>query len=95
MKKIKIGIADDNKEFCDILTDYFADKEDIDLIFVSHDGIKAVEIEKEITDSSDYKSASGTAAFGCTCYGSFGKRHLCLQTLPPCCDSERQKITAG
>ena len=48
MKKIKIGIADDNKEFCDILTDYFADKEDIDLIFVSHDGIKAVENIKKL-----------------------------------------------
>lgn len=48
MKKIKIGIADDNKEFCDILEDYFADKEDIDLIFVSHDGIKAVENIKKL-----------------------------------------------
>ena len=43
MKRIKIGIADDNREFCEILTDYFRDKEDIDLSFVSHDGIKTVE----------------------------------------------------
>ena len=43
MKRIKIGIADDNREFCEILTDYFRDKEDIDLAFVSHDGIKTVE----------------------------------------------------
>lgn len=43
MKKIKIGIADDNKDFCEILSDYFAKKEDIDLVFVSHDGIKTVE----------------------------------------------------
>ncbi|MDO4485393.1 MAG: sporulation transcription factor Spo0A [Bacillota bacterium] len=43
MKKIRIGIADDNKEFCDILCDYFAGKEDIDLVFVSHDGIKTIE----------------------------------------------------
>ena len=48
MKKIKIGIADDNKEFCDILEDYFADKEDIDLIFVSHDGIKTIENIKKM-----------------------------------------------
>ena len=43
MKKIKIGIADDNKEFCEILVDYFAEKDDIDLVFVSHDGIKTME----------------------------------------------------
>lgn len=43
MKRIKIGIADDNKEFCEILVDYFKEKEDIDLAFVSHDGIKTIE----------------------------------------------------
>jgi two-component system response regulator (stage 0 sporulation protein A) len=43
MKKIKIGIADDNKEFCEILVDYFADNEDIDLVFVSHDGVKTID----------------------------------------------------
>jgi len=43
MRKIRIGIADDNKEFCDILVDYFAEKEDIDLAFVSHDGLKTIE----------------------------------------------------
>ena len=43
MKKIKVGIADDNKEFCEILSDFFEKKEDIDIAFVSHDGIKAVE----------------------------------------------------
>ena len=29
MKKIKVGIADDNKEFCEILSDFFEKKEDI------------------------------------------------------------------
>ncbi len=43
MKKIKVGIADDNREFCDVLTEYFQDKEDIDLVFVSHDGFKTIE----------------------------------------------------
>ena len=43
MKRIKIGIADENKEFCEILVDYFKEKEDIDLAFVSHDGIKTIE----------------------------------------------------
>lgn len=43
MKRIKIGIADDNKEFLRLLIEYFADKEDIDLAFVSHDGLKTIE----------------------------------------------------
>lgn len=46
MKKIKIGIADDNREFCDILVDYFQEKEDIDLVFISHDGIKTIDYIK-------------------------------------------------
>lgn len=47
MKKIKIGIADDNREFCDILAEYFSEKDDIDLVFVSHDGLKTIENIKE------------------------------------------------
>ena len=31
MRKIKIGIADDNREFCDILTEYFSEKDNIDV----------------------------------------------------------------
>lgn len=47
MKKIKLGIADDNKEVCDILKDYFSEKESIDIVFVCHDGLKTIEcIEK-------------------------------------------------
>jgi len=48
MKKIKIGIADDNKEFCEILVDYFTEKEDIDLVFVSHDGNKTIDNIKKM-----------------------------------------------
>ncbi len=43
MKKITLGIADDNKEFCEILTDYFASYDEIDLVFVCHDGLKTIE----------------------------------------------------
>lgn len=51
MKKIKIGIADDNKEFCDILSDYFQDKDNIDIAFITHDGLKTVEaIEEHMPD---------------------------------------------
>ena len=46
MKKIKIGIADDNREFCDLLVDYFREKEDIDLVFISHDGLKTIDYIK-------------------------------------------------
>lgn len=43
MKKITLGIADDNKEFCEILTDYFAEYDEIDVTFVCHDGLKTME----------------------------------------------------
>ena len=49
MKRIKIGIADDNKDFCDILSDFFSDKEDIEISFVAHDGLKTIEAIKEHT----------------------------------------------
>ena len=47
MEKIKIGIADDNKEFCEILTDYFKEKDNLDIVFVTHDGVKTVDAIKE------------------------------------------------
>lgn len=47
MKRIKIGIADDNKDFCDILSDFFQDKDNIEISFIAHDGIKTVEAIKE------------------------------------------------
>ena len=47
MKKIRIGIADDNKEFCDILMDYFKEKENIEVTFVVHDGLKTIDAIKE------------------------------------------------
>ena len=43
MKRIRVGIADDNREFCDIITEFFREKDDIDLVFVSHDGLKTIE----------------------------------------------------
>lgn len=47
MKRIKIGIADDNKDFCDILSDYFEDKEEIEVSFITNDGIKTIDAIKE------------------------------------------------
>lgn len=43
MSKIRVGIADDNRDFCDILADFFADQKDIEIVFTANDGIKAVE----------------------------------------------------
>ena len=43
MEKIKIGIADDNREFCEILVDFFEEKEEIEVVFSCHDGIKTLE----------------------------------------------------
>ncbi len=43
MVKIKIGIADDNKEFCDILMEYFRTRPEIEVAFVAHNGLETVE----------------------------------------------------
>ena len=43
MKKIKIGIADDNKEFCDILKDYVEGFPDLQVVFISHNGMETVD----------------------------------------------------
>ena len=42
MKKIKVGIADDNKDFCDVVADYLKREENIDVIFIANDGLEAV-----------------------------------------------------
>ncbi len=47
MSKIKIGIADDNKEFCGILTEFFGDKDNIEVAFVTNDGNKTVDAIRE------------------------------------------------
>lgn len=37
MNKIRLGIADDNKDFCDILIDFFNAQENIEIVFVAHE----------------------------------------------------------
>lgn len=39
--KIKVLLADDNKDFCDVLVSYLNKEEDISVVAVSHDGIDA------------------------------------------------------
>jgi two-component system response regulator (stage 0 sporulation protein A) len=46
MNTISVGIADDNKDFCEILKDYFGTQEKISISFIVHDGIGAVEAVK-------------------------------------------------
>jgi len=43
MKKISVGIADDNREFCDILTEYFRAYPEIEVVFIAHNGMETVE----------------------------------------------------
>lgn len=51
MKKIRLGIVDDNKDFCDVLTNYFGQQPDMEVIFVAEDGEKAIsQLEKENVD---------------------------------------------
>lgn len=47
MSKIRLGIADDNRDFCDILTDFFHTQENIEIVFVAHDGIEALDCIKK------------------------------------------------
>ena len=47
MNNISIGIADDNKDFCEILKDYFQINEKYKISFIVHDGITAVESVKK------------------------------------------------
>ena len=43
MKKIRIGIADDNKEFCEILTEFFQSHQEMEIVFVTNNGMEAVD----------------------------------------------------
>lgn len=43
MTKIRVGIADDNKDFCDILLDFFETQPSIEVVFTVHDGMQTVD----------------------------------------------------
>ena len=43
-QKINIVIADDNKEFCDVLNDYLSNQNDIDVIGIAGDGVEAIKL---------------------------------------------------
>lgn len=43
MKKIKIGVVDDNQDFCDVVTEYLTKQENMEVLFTAPDGVKAME----------------------------------------------------
>lgn len=45
--RTKLLIADDNKEFCDILREYFTDQEDIELVGIAYNGVEALKMINE------------------------------------------------
>ena len=41
-EKLRVLIADDNKDFCDIISQYLSKQEDIEVVAVVHDGVEAL-----------------------------------------------------
>lgn len=46
MKKIKVGVVDDNLDFCEVVRDYLKKQENIEVLFTAPDGVKAMEYLK-------------------------------------------------
>ena len=43
MKKIRIGIVDDNKDFCEVVSENLSAQENIEVLFTANDGLEAIE----------------------------------------------------
>ncbi len=43
MKKITIGLVDDNLDFCDVVKEHLGKQQNMEVVFTAHDGIKAME----------------------------------------------------
>ena len=43
-EKIKIVLADDNKDFCQLLKEYLSNEDDIEILGIAKDGIEALEL---------------------------------------------------
>ncbi|MBC8590562.1 sporulation transcription factor Spo0A [Wansuia hejianensis] len=51
MKKVKVVIADDNREFCQILSQFISDQKEFEIVGIAKDGIEAIEkVKKEKPD---------------------------------------------
>jgi two-component system response regulator (stage 0 sporulation protein A) len=46
--KIRVVLADDNKEFCDILSEYLKEHADIEVVGIGYDGNEAYELIREL-----------------------------------------------
>ncbi len=46
MKKIAIGVVDDNRDFCDVVTDQLKKQNNMEILFVANDGLEAMELMK-------------------------------------------------
>ena len=44
MNKVKVVIADDNKEFCEILNQFISSHEEFEIVGIANDGIEALEV---------------------------------------------------
>ena len=42
MKKITIGIVDDNKDFCEVVSDYLRKQANMEVVFTAEDGGQAI-----------------------------------------------------
>jgi two-component system response regulator (stage 0 sporulation protein A) len=47
VKNIRVLIADDNKDFCDILSEYLGKQEDLEIVGVAKDGLEAIDLVSE------------------------------------------------
>lgn len=45
-EKIKIVLADDNKDFCQVLKEYLSNEDDIEILGIAKDGIEALDLVK-------------------------------------------------
>ena len=43
MEKIRIGLVDDNKDFCDVVTENLLRQDNMEIIFTANDGLEAIE----------------------------------------------------
>lgn len=64
MKKIRIGVVDDNRDFCDVVTDYLVKQSNMEIAFLAHDGMEAMEYLKRRKLSGYFGSRLNYAAFG-------------------------------
>ncbi len=47
MNKIRVGVTDDNQDFCDVVSEYVRKQDNLELVFTASDGVKAMEIMRD------------------------------------------------